>query len=42
MSRGRDGMAIFVPPLVELDATYHALVTAGCRELKMKVAMLYA
>ena len=37
LTRGRDGMIIFVPPLVEMDATYTALVTAGCRPLLAKV-----
>jgi hypothetical protein len=42
MSRGRDGMAIFVPPLAQLDATYNALISSGCRELSMNIALQYA
>ena len=33
MTRGRDGTAIFVPPLKELDETYTYLRECGCREL---------
>jgi hypothetical protein len=35
LTRGRDGMAVFVPPLAELDPTFSALLAAGCRELKL-------
>jgi DUF2075 family protein len=37
LTRARDGMAIFVPPLAELDPTFAALLAAGCRELKLFV-----
>ena len=30
LTRGRDGMVIFVPAGKEMDASYEALVTAGC------------
>ena len=31
LTRGRDGMLIFVPQLETLDSTFQALLTAGCR-----------
>jgi len=37
LTRARDGMAIFVPPLAELDPTFAALLAAGCHELKLLV-----
>ena len=37
LTRGRDGMIVFVPPFVDLDATYGALVSAGCRILQRSV-----
>jgi len=33
LTRGRDGLVIFVPPEQSLNNTYHFLKTAGCREL---------
>jgi hypothetical protein len=33
LSRGRDGMIIYMPPLAELDATYAVLIGAGCEVL---------
>jgi hypothetical protein len=30
-------MIVFVPPLAELDATYGALLSAGCRVLQRSV-----
>ena len=33
LTRGRDGMVIFVPPISELDATFLALCNAGCEVL---------
>jgi hypothetical protein len=33
LSRGRDGMIIYVPPIPLLDATYDLLLSAGCRPL---------
>jgi hypothetical protein len=37
LTRGRDGMVIFVPPISDLDATHSALIAAGCRVLRMGV-----
>jgi len=37
LTRGRDGMIVFVPLLTELDATYAALLSAGCRVLRRTV-----
>jgi hypothetical protein len=34
LTRGRDGTAVFVPPLYELDDTYEYLRASGFRELK--------
>ncbi len=39
MTRGRDGMTIFVPPLAALDATYGALISAGCRQLRLDISL---
>jgi hypothetical protein len=39
LTRGRDGMAIFVPSISDLDATYGALAAAGARLLRMSVAL---
>ena len=33
LTRGRDGMAIFVPPVSAMDATHEALLRAGAIEL---------
>jgi hypothetical protein len=33
LSRGRDGMTIFVPPIERLRETYRVLIDAGCQEL---------
>lgn len=33
LSRGRDGMIIFVPPVERLQETHRVLVDAGCQEL---------
>ncbi|GHO88021.1 DNA/RNA helicase domain-containing protein [Dictyobacter formicarum] len=33
LSRGRDGFAVFVPPEVQMDSTYQALVNAGFHQL---------
>ncbi len=33
LSRGRDGMIIYVPPIPLLNETYHLLFQAGCRPL---------
>jgi len=33
MTRGRDGLVIFVPPVEQLDLTEHALLAAGVRPL---------
>ena len=33
MTRGRDGMTIFVPPLTRLDSSFEAMKTAGAVEL---------
>lgn len=37
LTRGRDGMVIYVPPLAELDATYQVLKDAGCRDLELTI-----
>ena len=34
LTRGRDGFIVFVPPESDFDATYHALVRAGCVHLE--------
>jgi hypothetical protein len=36
LTRGRDGTVVFVPPLVELNATYDYLVASGFRCLQME------
>ncbi len=33
MTRGRDGMTIFIPPLARLDSAFDALQTAGAKQL---------
>jgi hypothetical protein len=33
LSRGRDGMVVFVPPIEQLEKTYRVLIDAGCQEL---------
>lgn len=33
LTRGRDGMIIFVPPIEPLNRTYDVLLKAGCKEL---------
>jgi hypothetical protein len=33
LTRGRDGTVVFVPPLYELDETYHYLLESGFRDL---------
>lgn len=35
LTRGRDGMIIFVPPIEALNATYEALSEAGCKQLEL-------
>jgi hypothetical protein len=35
LTRGRDGTVIFVPPLNELDETYHYLAECGVPELNL-------
>lgn len=35
LTRGREGLVIFVPPLAELDLTEHALLAAGARPLPL-------
>ncbi len=40
LTRGRDGMIIFVPPIGELDLTFAALRRAGCEELNLLVPLL--
>lgn len=30
LTRGRDGLVVFMPPSAELDSTAHALIAAGC------------
>ena len=39
LTRGRDGTVIFVPPLSDLDATYAAFLSAGCRLLRRQIAL---
>jgi DUF2075 family protein len=34
LSRGRDGLAVLVPPEPAMDATYRALLRAGLTELR--------
>ena len=34
LSRGRDGVVVFVPPEPVLDATYQALIAAGMHAMK--------
>ena len=34
LSRGRDGVVVFVPPEPVLDATYQVLVTSGMQPLR--------
>jgi hypothetical protein len=38
LTRGRDGMVVFVPPERAMDQTEHALLAAGVRPLEMPVA----
>lgn len=33
LSRGRDGVIIFVPPVERLQETHRVLIDAGCQEL---------
>ena len=33
LSRGRDGMIIFIPPVERLQETHRVLIDAGCQEL---------
>jgi DUF2075 family protein len=35
LSRGRDGMIIFIPPTAQMDATRQALASAGVRDLEI-------
>lgn len=37
LTRGRDGMIIFIPPVSEFDSTFDALRTSGCKELGLRV-----
>ena len=37
LTRGRDGMIIFVPPVADLDSSYEALISAGCDPLTLVV-----
>jgi hypothetical protein len=39
LTRGRDGMVIFVPPISDLDGTYGALIAAGVRKLRTRVTL---
>jgi DUF2075 family protein len=39
LTRGRDGMIIFVPPVSELDATYEALIASGAQRLEFRIAV---
>lgn len=39
LTRGRDGMTIYVPPLSDLDATFHGLLSAGCVVLKRELGL---
>jgi len=34
LTRGRDGLLVFVPPVDSLDATYHILLAAGMRQIQ--------
>lgn len=34
LTRGRDGTAVFIPPLTRLDETYDFLLKCGCKELR--------
>lgn len=38
LTRGRDGLVVFVPPVPALDATEHALLAAGMRPLQSGLA----
>lgn len=38
LTRGRDGLAIYIPPLAELDATFSALQQAGCKVLQLELS----
>ena len=35
LTRGRDGIAIFVPPESSMDATFNVLLEAGCAEMRI-------
>ncbi len=39
LTRGRDGMAIFVPPIAQLDSTFDALIQAGCKRLHLNITL---
>ena len=39
LTRGRDGMIIFVPPVSGLDATYDTLIASGARPLQLRVTV---
>jgi hypothetical protein len=32
-------MTIFFPPLADLDATYGALISAGCSQLRLDISL---
>lgn len=42
LTRGRDGMVIFVPEIERLHRTYEALLDAGCYQLEDAHELLYA
>ncbi len=37
LTRGRDGLIIFIPPLSDLDRTHDALIAAGAKTLQISV-----
>lgn len=39
LTRGRDGMVIYVPPIDALNATHEALIQAGCESLALGVSL---
>lgn len=40
MTRGRDGLVVFIPPDIALDATEHALLAAGVKPLPERLAQV--
>lgn len=39
LTRGRDGMIIFVPPVSSLDSTYDALLMSGAESLELRITV---